>query len=100
MGELTDNLEASRYEWRTDGALAAIEEYSLHGDTITFKHTETLADFQGKGIARELVMAILDHARERGLKVLPQCGYVAATIRKNPEYLDLVPEDHRATYGL
>jgi predicted GNAT family acetyltransferase len=100
MAELIDNLEASRYELRVDGALAAIEEYALHGDTISYRHTETLPDFQGQGLARELVLGILDTARQRGLKVIPQCGYVAATIRKNPEYVDLVPEEKRAAFGL
>lgn len=100
MAHLTDNLEASRYELRVDGELAAVEEYSLHGAEITFRHTETLPEFQGQGIAKDLVIGVLDLARERGLSVIPQCGYVAATIRKNPGYLDLVPEEKRSSYGL
>ena len=42
----------------------------------------------------------LSEARERGLRVLPQCPFVAEHIREHPEWLDLVPEDRRAEFGL
>jgi predicted GNAT family acetyltransferase len=42
------------------------------------------------GIGRSLVLHVLDRARERGLKVVPTCGFVATVIDENPEYQDLV----------
>jgi hypothetical protein len=44
---------------------------------------------------------VLDDARARGLDVLPHCPYVAAFVDGHrEEYLDLVPRDRRAQFGL
>lgn len=100
MGHLFDNEQANRFEYSIDGELAGFEDYSLDDDTITFLHTETRPAFQGQGVGRELVFAALDEARDRGLMVIPQCTYVASTIAKNPDYLDLVPENRRPDFNL
>ena len=52
----------------------------------------------GRGIAGEIVKFGLDHAREKKLTVVPQCSYVAAYIKRHPEYQDLLarrPESRR-----
>ena len=44
---------------------------------------------------------VLDAAREAGLAVYPACPFVARYIKRHPhDYLDLVPEEKRSTYGL
>lgn len=100
MGELRDNKERSRFEWVIDDQIAAIEDYQLDGDTITYIHTESMPEFRGKGSAKELVAAILDHAVARDFKVIPECSYVAKFIRENTDYIDLVPEERRAAFNL
>jgi len=98
---LTDDTGAGRYELRVDGAPAAIEEYTLEHGVISFNHTEALEGFGGTGSARQLAERILDEARTRGLQVLPVCPYISSVIGKHPEtYLDLVPADRRAEFGL
>ena len=58
-------------------------------------------DHRGRGLAGVLVRPVLDDARARGLAVLPHCPYVAAFIDGHrEEYLDLVPVDRRAQFGL
>jgi len=97
---LTDNVESSRFEYHIDGQLAAFEDYVLSTGAISVTHTEVLPEFAGKSIARLFVTELLDDLRARGLAVWPDCPYVAGFIRKNPEYLDLVPEDRRAEFDL
>jgi predicted GNAT family acetyltransferase len=98
---LTDDTGAGRYELRIDGALAAIEEYTLEDGVISFNHTEALEGFEGTGAARQLAERILDEVRTRGLQVLPVCPYLSSFIAKHPEaYLELVPADRRAEFGL
>lgn len=52
-------------------------------------HTFTPPAARGKGIAQKLVEAMIDDARAEGFTIVPQCPYVAALFRKNPEWADL-----------
>ena len=88
-----DNPDRRRYETEIDGKIAMIV-YRLHGDTITFTHTEVPEEFEGRGIAARMARFALDDARARGLRVVPLCPYVAAYIRRHPEYQDLVAQRH------
>jgi predicted GNAT family acetyltransferase len=45
---------------------------------------------RGGGIASHLTTHALDYARERGLKIVPSCPFVAAYIARHPEYRDLL----------
>jgi uncharacterized protein len=97
---VTDNPAASRYEVHVGGALAGFVLYHLSGQRITLIHTEIDPQFQGAGLATRLARYSLDDARKRHLAVLPSCPYIRSWIKKHPEYVDLVPEDHRAVFGL
>jgi predicted GNAT family acetyltransferase len=46
-------------------------------------------------VGRSLVLHVLDHAREHGLRVVPTCGFVGTVIAENPEYQDLVVQGDR-----
>ena len=97
---VTDNPAESRYEVHVGGALAGFVLYHLRGQQINLIHTEVDPEFQGAGVAARLARYSLDDARKRHLAVLPSCPYIRSWIRKHPEYLDLVPEDSRAVFGL
>ena len=98
---VTDNPDESRFELRVDGALAGISEYKLHGDHITFTHTEVDDAFEGEGLGSVLSRHVLGAARDAGLAVYPACPFIARYIKRHPhDYLDLVPEDLRSKYGL
>ena len=97
---VTDNPAASRYELHVGGALAGFVNYHLSGQRISLIHTEIEPGFQGAGLAAHLARYSLDDARKRHLAVLPSCPYIRSWLKKHPEYLDLVPEDRRADFGL
>lgn len=73
---------------------AAVCSYRRQGDVLVLHHTEVPPALQGKGLAGELVQAVLDWARAQGLHVRPTCSYVAAYMRRHPETQDLL-EDNR-----
>ncbi|MEJ7796269.1 MAG: GNAT family N-acetyltransferase [Nocardioides sp.] len=99
--EVSDQPEQSRYEIRVDGELAGFAEYELHGDHTTFTHTEVDDAYEGQGLGSKLARAVLDGARDAGLAVHPECAFIARYVKRHPhDYLDLVPEDARAKYGL
>ena len=98
---VSDNTEQSRYEIHVDGELAGFAEYKLHGDHVTFTHTEVDDAYEGQGLGSKLARGALDGARAAGLAVFPACPFIARYIKRHPKaYLDLVPEDRRARYGL
>ena len=51
-----------------------------------FTHTEIDAACEGRGFGTRLVRGALENARREGLHVLPLCPFVAAIVRRHPEY--------------
>jgi uncharacterized protein len=98
--DVTDRPERHRFEITAEGQPAGFADYQLHGDSITFTHTEIDEAYEGKGLGSVLVRHALDSARERGLAVLPLCPFVRSWIARHPDYLPLVPESARVTYEL
>lgn len=90
--DIVHNPEAFRFEAQIGDYLAQLD-YRLDRDSIIFSHTGTPPALQGQGVAGKLVQTGLEYARENKLKVVPQCTYVAAYIRKHPEYQPLLQED-------
>jgi predicted GNAT family acetyltransferase len=46
-------------------------------------------EFRGHGLAGKITQAGLEYARAKSLRVIPMCSYVAAYIRRNPQYAEL-----------
>lgn len=88
MSEVHNNEERSRYELVEQGH-TAFAAYVVNGDVITFTHTVVPSALQGMGVGSRLIAAALADVRSRGLKVVPQCPFVAAYIVKHPEWQDL-----------
>jgi predicted GNAT family acetyltransferase len=92
MGEpivVTKNDTAHQFEAVVDGQLSILQ-YRIRPGTIVFTHTEVPPTLEGKGVGAALARAALDFARQENLKVLPLCSFVAAYIKRHPEYADLV----------
>ena len=87
---VVDVPEQSRYELRLDGSLVGLAAYRLRGDRIVFLHTEIDESCAGRGFGSRLAAAVLDDARSKGLEVAPLCPFIAAYIKRHPEYQDLV----------
>ena len=87
------NEAQHRFELTIDGQTAELV-YKLKPGVITLVHTEVPESLQGRGLAGQLAAAGLNFAREQHLRVVPECPFVAAYIKRHPENLDLLsPED-------
>ncbi|VVE36918.1 acetyltransferase [Pandoraea iniqua] len=97
--QVHDNPAKHRFEYLAEGE-HAVAIYSIEGNVITFIHTLVPDALRGQGIATKLVLAGLASARERGLRVIPQCPVFAAYMRAHPETHDLLAEEGRVLLGL
>jgi uncharacterized protein len=91
---VTQNEASHRFEITLDGRTAFLE-YHRGRDFLSLVHTEVPAELEGHGIGGRLAKAGLEFARKENLKVVPSCPFVAAYIRRHPEYLELVMEKYR-----
>lgn len=57
---------------------------------ISADSTEVKPALSGKGVAKELVLALIDYASEENLKIIPVCSYVIAFFKKNVAYHPLL----------
>ena len=88
------NEKDERFESDVDGGVAFVE-YIIDGDEITFTHTEVPKAAEGKGVAGKLVAGALSYARTASLRVVPQCPYVAAWMKRHREYDDILHSEYR-----
>ena len=95
---ILNNTEAQRFEAQL-GAEQAVANYHLKDNIIIFTHTEVPEVMEGKGVAGTLIKTALDAARAEHYQVVPLCPFVAAYIRRHPEYRDLVMPRFRYMTG-
>lgn len=69
---------------------SCVADYRVVDGVIVVTYTGVPPALEGRGIAGELVQALLDHARAHGLKVRPLCSYARAYMRRHPETADLL----------
>lgn len=60
-----------------------------HDGVRAAEHTIVPPAIGGRGVAGELVRALISDAREQGFKIDPVCSYVAAQFVRHPEWSDL-----------
>lgn len=84
-----DDPTRRRYELDIDGALAFID-YRRSGRTVEMTHAEVPVELRGGGIGSEMARGALLLVRERGERVIPLCPFVAAYMRRHPEFDDLL----------
>jgi predicted GNAT family acetyltransferase len=87
---VTDRPDQLRYEIEVDGEVAGFLLYRREPGVLELVHTDVDPKWEGQGVGAALVKGALDDVRARGLKMRPYCPFVAAYLRRHPEYEDLV----------
>jgi predicted GNAT family acetyltransferase len=88
---IVDNPAEQRFETHVDGQLCVLD-YRRQGTLLQLDHVGVPDAVGGRGIAAALTETALRAARREGLRVVPHCAYVAAWLRRHPEYADLVDD--------
>lgn len=89
-----DQGQAGEYQIRVAGvATPARLTWTMHSDaggTVRVaEHTLVPRELEGRGLAGQLVRALIADAREQGFRIAPQCSYVAAQFARHPDWADL-----------
>lgn len=65
--------------------------YVYAGETkLIIDHTEVLVANEGHGIGKQLVNAVVNFARKKGIKIIPLCPYAKSIFERVPEYRDVL----------
>ncbi len=59
-------------------------------ERMIIDHTRVFEGFEGKGIARQLVMAAVDLAHANNRKIIPVCSYAQKVLTRTDEYQDIL----------
>ena len=88
---IAHDLAMNRFQTVLEGQTAALD-YTRNGSWVVMTHVGVPPPIEGRGVASVLTKAALDWARTEQLGVVAQCPYVAAWIRRHPDYLDLLEQ--------
>jgi len=70
---------------------AGMMTYSIAGpELIIIDHTDVEPDFNGKGVGRQLLYAIVEMAREKNIKIIPLCPFAASVFKKMDDIKDVL----------
>lgn len=75
--------EQARFTAEVDGVTGYLT-YEVASDTVAMTHTIVPPAIGGRGVAAELTRTAVAWARERDLRIEPDCSYVRAWLAKNP----------------
>lgn len=82
--------ERHRFELELDGELAGFITWRERDGVLDLLHTEVDERYEGRGLGGRLVRGALDDVRAQGGRIVPSCSFVAAWLKRHPEYADLV----------
>lgn len=66
-------------------------EWTKHDNVLVVEHTIVPTEIGGRGIATQLLDAVLADAREQGFRIDPKCSFAARKFAQHPEWADLLP---------
>lgn len=80
--QLPGSSEVARLTW--------VARDDAGGPVRVAEHTLVPRAFEGRGVAGQLVAALIADARAQGFRIVPQCSYVASQFRRHPDWSDLL----------
>lgn len=91
--KIDNNEDEMRFESPVGDDFAFVEYRWYKGD-IAFTHTYVPESARGKGLSHALAKYALDYAKERNLKIMIYCPFIAKYIKLHPEYEALIDKKY------
>lgn len=89
MNEVINDLQGSRFVLDINGQ----EVYVLYAEDkeiLDLYSTYTPSQLRGQGLAKKVVLAAFEYAKDKNLKVLANCWYVRKFLEKHTEFSSFV----------
>jgi len=83
---LRNNSAQQRYELVDNDQVVGVAEYEVDGDAVVFRHTEVGEGHEGKGYGSTLAKLALDDVVAADRKIVARCEFIAAYLKRHPEY--------------
>ena len=88
--EHRDRVTHGDYVAKLDGSDSAAKLSWTDRDGVRHaEHTFVPASHRGKGVAEELVKALIEDARSQGFKIAPDCSYVERYFDRHKDLAEL-----------
>ncbi|MBL1214233.1 MAG: N-acetyltransferase [Ignavibacteriae bacterium] len=89
--KLTENQTKGFAIVKDNTIIAGKMTYSIpSGDFIIIDHTEVEPMYNGKGVGKQLLLKIVEMAREKNIKILPLCPFANAMFKKLDDIRDVL----------
>ena len=73
-----------------DGKQIGECEISISGKAWTITHTGVRPEYGGRGIAKKLVLMVIETARAKDDKIIPLCSYAGKLMSGKEEFKDVL----------
>lgn len=88
---LVKNQVNMRFELKIGHAITFIE-YKEHGKKIWLIHTESPESLKGMGAGTAVIEKTLSYIEDNGYKLIPLCPFVAAYLKRHPDWERVLDE--------
>lgn len=87
--DIRHDAAARRFVVDIDGHESFLSYVALDEKTLDYRHTYVPTELRGQGVASRLVRHALQYAKDRQLKVVPTCPFVARVMERDTAFADL-----------
>ena len=91
--EIINNKKQKQFEVLIEDHKAELV-YRFRKNTMFFMHTSVPEELKGRGIASKMASTALEYAKEKGHKIAVLCPFVAAYIKKHPEWFAFYDKEY------
>lgn len=87
--KLNDKKQGAFYLYE-EGKQIGEMAIDIKDNHLTVYHTEVIPEMEGKGLAKQLLLNMVDYARQNKMKVIALCPYVLAQFKRHEQdYIDI-----------
>jgi hypothetical protein len=80
-----------RFYIKSEGkAIAELVYWMENPQKMIIEHTGVSEEWEGKGLGKQLVAAVVTYARNNKIKIVPACSFAKAVIKATPQFQDVL----------